>query len=143
MDHVVEASKEPPGVRRSRARPVLSIVLCTLLLAASAYSWIERPEHIWGPSGQAPSPVVERANARLMLVILAQRLEAVRARTGHYPLSLAEAGETVGGISYEVVGDTGFVLMARSAADTIVLRAHEDPNEFLGKTVELISGRSR
>ena len=143
MEHVVETSKSPGPARTSRIRPIFTIVLCTALLGASAYSWIARPERIWGPSGQSPSPVIDRANARLTLVIMAQRLEAARARDGHYPLSLAEAGEAASGIGYELVGDTGFVLTARSAGDTIVFRSHQDATEFLGRSVELVSGRGR
>ena len=143
MDHVVETSRAPTPARTSRIRPIFTIVLCAALLGASAYSWIARPERIWGPSGRAPTPVIDRANARVTLAIVAQRLEAARARAGHYPLSLAEVGEGGSGIGYELLGDTGFVITARSAGDTIVFRSHQDPSEFLGKSVELISGSRR
>jgi hypothetical protein len=139
MEHVVETSKTSIERKRSRAGAAVAIVVCILLLGASAYSWIARPEAIWGPSGEPISPVIDRASARMSMAILAQRLNDVRGQTGAYPLTLRDIGEAAGGIDYSLVGDTMFVLTAQSAGDSIVYRSTQPLDAFLGRTPDLLA----
>jgi hypothetical protein len=139
MEHVVETSKTSIERKRSRAGAAVAIVVCILLLGASAYSWIARPEAIWGPSGEPISPVIDRASARMSMAIIAQRLNDVRGQTGAYPLTLRDIGEAAGGIDYSLVGDTMFVLTAQSAGDSIVYRSTQPLDAFLGRTPDLLA----
>jgi hypothetical protein len=139
MEHVVETSKTSIERKRSRAGAAVAIVVCIHLLGASAYSWIARPEAIWGPSGEPISPVIDRASARMSMAILAQRLNDVRGQTGAYPLTLRDIGEAAGGIDYSLVGDTMFVLTAQSAGDSIVYRSTQPLDAFLGRTPDLLA----
>lgn len=139
MDHVVESATMPGPERRSRARRVTVAALSLLLLGASVYSWLARPEHIWGPTGRAESPVIDRASARLAMFVIAQRVEAVRGQTGHYPLSLGDIGEPGYGVRYDLLGDTGFVLRADASGEAIEYRSTQPLEEFLGRSADLIS----
>ena len=139
MEHVVETAKTPPPAKSSRKRGALAIVLCVLLLAACAYSWFARPESIWGPSGEPVSPVLDRASARLSIAFIAQRLKDARSQTGAYPLTLDEIGESASGVSYNLVGDTMFVLSAPTALDSVEYRSNQPIEEFLGRSVDLVT----
>jgi hypothetical protein len=143
MEHVVETSKTSPRPGRSRTAQAAAIIVCVLLLGASAYSWIARPEAIWGPSGEPISPVIDRASARMAMAIIAQRLNEARRQTGEYPLTLRDIGEAATNIDYSVEGDTVFVLRAQSAADSIVYRSSQPLDEFLGRTPDLLSRARR
>lgn len=143
MDHVVETSKSSPKRPVSRVRNVVAIGICVLLLGASTYSWIARPEAIWGPSGEPASPVIDRASARMSMAIIAQRLHEARTQTGAYPLTLQDIGEAATGIDYSLVGDTLFVLSARSGADSIVYRSNEPLEELLGRSADLLARARR
>jgi hypothetical protein len=143
MEHVVDVSKAPPPATSKRRLRVLAVVLCVLLLAASAFSWFARPEWIWGPSGEPVSPVLDRASARMSMAVIAQRLNEARAQTGQYPVGLEEIGEAGNGIEYSFVDDTTFVLSARTALDSVVYRSNQPIEELLGRSVELLSGARR
>jgi hypothetical protein len=143
MEHVVDVSKAPPPMKTKRKRRVVAVVLCVLLLAASAVSWLARPEWIWGPSGEPVSPVLDRASARMSMAVIAQRLKDVRAQTGEYPVGLEEIGESGNGIQYALVDDTTFVLSAQTALDSVVYRSNQPIEELLGRSVELLSGAGR
>jgi hypothetical protein len=142
MEHVVETAKKPPQPQKPRARGVAVIVICVLLLGASAYSWIARPEAIWGPSGAPVSPVLDDASARMSIAIIAQRLADARAQTGHYPLALSEIGEASVAITYTLLGDTAFVLAARTQGDSVEYRSDQPLAEFVGRSADVVA-RSR
>ena len=139
MEHVVETAKKPPQQKKSRAPRVIAIVLCLLLLGASAYSWIARPEAIWGPSGAPVSPVLDGASARLTIAIIAQRLNEARAQTGRYPRALDEIGEAPVEITYRLVGDTIFVLGARTGVDSLEYRSTQPLDEFVGRSMDIVT----
>src|SRR6185295_7703968 len=66
MQHAVREQREitdPKPLDRRRSRRIVVAIVCVALLALSAYSWLARPEFIWGPS--ARSVPVERRDASL------------------------------------------------------------------------------
>jgi hypothetical protein len=143
LHHVVDVATHPSlPIRQLGKRNAVILLLCGLLLAASAYSWVARPEHIWGPT-QSASPVVERASARLTIFILAQRLESQRAAAGHYPTTLEALGEQINGVSYSVIGDSLFELRATGVDSGLVFRSNESAEAFLGRSVDLINRQPR
>jgi len=79
MDHAVKVHKETTGPiprKQSHAR-VIGLTLLTIPLAALAlYTWLARPEFIWGP-GVTPVPAAQQdAGLRFSMYLLAHRIEA-------------------------------------------------------------------
>jgi hypothetical protein len=143
LEHVVEASKQPASPRQSRSRAALVVALCVVLLGLSAYSWIARPEAIWGPSATRASPVQDAASARLAMAMTAQRLNDFHTHTGRYPSTLDEIGEKAVGISYALNGDTLYVLSARTRSDSIAYRSNQSIDELLGRSIDLLARARR
>ena len=144
MDHAVRVQREISEAKplyRSR-KIVAALVICLPLLAFSVYSFVARPDFIWGTPAVLPVPQRD-ANARVALFMLAQRLEAIRAERGDYPESLAEIGEDAPGITYTVSGDSIFELRFRAdSSTTVVYRSNEDAERFLGDSPLRIQGRA-
>jgi len=144
MDHAVRVQREitdPSRLRRRNLRAIALTVLCVPLIALSAYSWIARPEVIWGPRGRVVPPLRSEAELRVAMFLLAQRLEAYRRLQGSYPKSLAAIDEDPHGIRYDVNGDSAFALSVTRDGKGIVLRSSDNAEAFLGNSVALIGGR--
>lgn len=140
MDHAVRVQREITAIKPlgpSRLRRITTVVLCVALLGASAYSWIAKPEFIWGASATV-SPHRQDAEMRFGMFLLAQRLEAFRAQTGHYPAALGDIGESVEGLSYRLVTDSVFELQALTDTGSLVMRSDQPMDVFLGNSVQLI-----
>ena len=146
MDHAVRAERANRGphvVRRNRAGPAFAVVVCTALLAFSAWSFIARPAFIWGAATTMPV-AQEGANVRVALFMLAERLRAFRAQAGHYPTALTEIGEQSDGIRYRRLADSLFELRATLAdSSTIVYQSDQAADAFLGNSLEQITNRRR
>lgn len=145
MAHAVEVEKEvhksdaPPG--RSPAARVTMLAFSIIGLAFSVYSYVARPEFIWGPQEKSIPEVRRDANLRFTLYLLGQRIRAYRRTNGTLPASLADVGESPRGITYAIVSDTVFELRAMDGAREVVFRSDVRPDEFLGDTKRHIVGR--
>lgn len=145
MDHAVRVQKEVSGatpIRGSRVPVIGAMALCVPLIAFSVYSYVARPEYIWGPA-TAPSPVQQEAGLRFGMYLLAQRVESYRVSNGRYPESLALAGDGLEGVSYAVISETVFELRATADGKAIVFRSDAPVDAFLGKSPEFIQDRGR
>lgn len=145
MDHAVRVQREISEAKPlyGSKRVVAAMVICLPLLAFCIYSFVVRPDFIWGARAALPLPQRD-ANARVALFMLAQRLEAIRAERGGYPESLAEIGEEAPGITYTVTGDSVFELRFRADSTAeVVYRSTEDAARFLGDSPLRIQGRAR
>jgi hypothetical protein len=142
MDHAVEAEIEkarPMTPAKSNARAITMAVVFVPLLVFSVYSWVARPEFIWGPRVRALPPVQQEAGLRFAMYLLSTRIEAYRKAQGQYPASLAAIGEGIPGVTYEVVG-SHFELRATEGGKPIVLRSNESADTFLGNATNIIQG---
>jgi hypothetical protein len=127
-------------VRRSRLARAVAVWFCVPALAFSAWSLIAQPAFLWGPPpAPLPGPRAD-ANARMVLYLLAQRLEAYRAEEGDFPASLSVLGQETEGVVYAAIGDTGWVLRGRERGREIVLHAGEDLDAFLGPSLRVLRG---
>lgn len=148
MDHAVRVHKEttgPQGVGKGSSvnRSVVLAAVCVPLLAFCVYSWVARPEFLWGPkSGPLPA-VQQEANVRFAMFLLAQRIQAYRAAQGHYPATLGELGETVPGVTYSLGNDGVFQIRASENGKAIEYRSDQSLNAFLGNSFNVIQGTAR
>jgi hypothetical protein len=144
MDHVVELQKEitaPKKLRRSRAPLILTAVICVPLLALSVYSWVARPELIWGPRARSVPPQRREADIRFAMFLLARRIQSYRATEGALPPSLAAIGSRVPGVSYAVISDSVFELRTQEGGKAIVLRSDAPAGDFLGNAARIVAGQ--
>ena len=137
MDHAVKLQREitePKPLRRSRGKEIVAALFCVPLIAISAYSWIARPEFIWGPKERAIAPQRQEANLRLSMFLLARRIESHQKAAGAYPVSLTALGTSTDGVSYRVTSDSTFELSATLNGKPLVLHSSDDAGSFLGRT---------
>jgi hypothetical protein len=142
MDHAVRVKKETSGPMRphgAAARSKWPIFLLIPMIALAVYSWVAKPEFIWGPGVQPLPPARQEANARVAMFLLAQRIEAFRAKEGEYPTSLRAIGDSLAGVTYARV-DSVYELRAVEAGKPIVYRPDRPANAFLGNSSQLIQG---
>ena len=127
--------------RGSKARLVTLLVIATPLLAVSIYSWVARPAFIWGPAVAPRSVAQSEANLKAAIFFLGMRLDAYREEQGFYPASLAAIGETIPGVTYELITDSVFELRGVVGRQPVLFRSDMTAEEYLGGTKELISSR--
>lgn len=142
MDHAVEVEKE--AARRttrkdSHARAITLGTVGALLLVVSAYSWMARPEFIWGPRPTPLPPVQREAGLRFAMFLLSQRIKAYRDASGAYPPALSAIGDSVSGVTYVISGNV-FELRATENGKPIVLRSDQSADAFLGNSANVIQG---
>ena len=136
--------KKKTVARTSNARLVILLSVALPLLGFSLYSWIARPAFIWGPAARPMLPAEADANLRMAMFLLGMRLDAYREERGYYPASLDAIGESLPGVSYELVTDSIFELRGVVGQHPIIFRSDMTADEYLGKTKSIISGsRSR
>jgi hypothetical protein len=147
LAHAVEVEKEtrkhsgPPGA--ARVGRTIAMVLSVPSLAFSVYSYVARPEFIWGARPVVETAERKGANLRFTMFLLSQRIQAQRAATGRLPATLADVRENKTGIAYTVVSDTVFELRAEEGGQPVVLRSDRPPGEFLGDAQRHIMGRGK
>ena len=146
MDHAVRVHKEttaPFARKESHARAIMLGITMIVLMAASAYSWVARPEFIWGPKAEPLPAVEEEAGYRMAMFFVAQRVEAFRQAQGLYPSALAAIGEDIPGVTYTIVSDGVFELSTNLNGKRIVFRSDQSADEFLGNSTNIIQGFGR
>ena len=146
ISHAVETDREfkrkssgPGGERAGK----LLVVATVVLLAVTSYSWIVKPQAIWGAPAKPPAPEVQQANLRMSMFLFGMKVDRFKTKSGSYPESLAEMGDSVPGIGYARLSDAAFELRGRAANREIVFRSDMRGDEFLGNARELIQSRPR
>ena len=148
MDHAVRVHKEttgPIGIGKGSRlnRALLVSLVCVPLLALCVYSWVARPEFLWGPKAGPLPPAQHDANMRFAMFLLAQRIEGYRAAQGNYPATLAELGESIPGVAYSLGSDGVYQLRAVENGQTIEYRSNQSLNAFVGNALNVIQGGGR
>jgi hypothetical protein len=144
MDHVVKVQREITAATPIRSRNGLRIataIVCVTLIGFCVFSWVARPEFIWGPGAQPMPPAQQEASLRFGMFVLSQRIEADRAARGAYPASLGAFGARAAGVRYRVLSDSAFELRAAANGRPVILRSNESMDVFLGNSPMLIKAR--
>lgn len=140
--HSVQLEREllEPTRQQPRRRGAFVGVLCAILLAASAASFVLKPAFIWGNRTASMPPQRAEANGRLAMFLLARRLDLYRSREGEYPESLTDVVGDVA-IGYRRIDPTTFELSWEANGKKLVLASGDDRDAFLGNSVELVQQR--
>ena len=142
VEKVTRRSSGPPG--DSGARRVVALAFAMLLLGFTIYTYLARPEFIWGPNVTAVSDVRRDANLRFTMFLLARRIEAYRAASHAYPADLlAVTSAPPAGVTYVRVSDNVFELKATEGNREVTFRSDEPTDRFLGQTPSVVAGRGR
>lgn len=148
MAHAVVVEKEtrkssgPPGTSGARRAVALAFSIPALIL--SIYSYVARPEAIWGPNPSNVTPVRRDANVRFTLYLLSRNIETFRKKTGSYPSDLSGLGSvTASTVKYARLSDSVFELRAPNGASELVFRSDEPVARFLGTSPTVVAGRGR
>lgn len=135
MEHAVHMSQVMALSREMKswpARPILLALLAVTSLAICAYTFIAEADWAYGPDPAQVSAVRSDAYLRFAMFLTAQRIEAVRGRTGELPATLEEVGADWPALRYQRA-DSVFTLRARAAGgQPIVLQSTDDLKRFLG-----------
>lgn len=142
MDHAVKVHKEttkPTRLNDGRGRAIGMTLVMIPMIAFALYSWIARPEFIWGPAVKPIPPARQEANIRFSMFLLAQRIETYRHDEGSYPTSLSAVGDSLEGVVY-VRADSVYELRAVENGKAIVFRPDRSVDDFLGASPLIIQG---
>ena len=143
--HAVETDREfkkkgslTGGSRRAGRYAIIAIAVVVTL-----YSWIGRPQFIWGAPAALPSPEVQNADLRMSMYFFAIKVERYRKQHGAYPASLRDVGDSVPGLRYALLNANTYELRGTAANREVVLRSGMAGAEFLGNAKELIQTRRK
>lgn len=116
------------------------IGLCVLGIGFTAYTLIAQPAFLYGYREVVRPPLVAEANDRMVLYFIALRLAEYHDEEGEYPTSLRVLGVSTEGVSYSLVGDTGYVLGAKERGQQLTLRSGDDLKAFAGPSLSVLRG---
>jgi hypothetical protein len=112
---------------------------CLVAVLFAMYSWVARPQWIWGPQMDPDVAMVEHdADMRFGMYLLAQRIVEYRRDFGAVPESLAAVGDGIPGVRYEAVGDTSFVLRYERN-NPIILHSWDSMDDFLRNSLDIVN----
>jgi hypothetical protein len=123
--------------KQSRVKPIALGLLLAAATAFSAWSFLAKPEFIWGSGATPISPERTEASARLAMYLQARRLDLYREREGEYPEALAVVGGDTS-LGYERSSDTSFALTITVGGKRLELASGSDRESFLGSSRELV-----
>lgn len=145
MEYAVRVTRETveaKPMKSWRSRPIVLTAVASLSVVLCTYTFLGRPEWIYGPDPVRLEPVRRDAYLRYALYLTSQRVAEYRSRRGALPASLAEAGPAWAGITYRVISDSVFELrVAPDSGIAIVFRSDQSLPDFLGASLPLIRPR--
>jgi len=101
-----------------------------------------QPQWLAGPAAARPDPPpVAAAGLRVAMIRQRQLVNDFAIRNGHLPASLAEAGDTIPGVSYTRQGDSAFTLTGFAGDSVVTLQSGDSQAAFLGNSLKVLKNR--
>jgi hypothetical protein len=128
------AARSVPERRRMGVLTVIGLAGIVLLIL--------QPTWLAGPKSVPPAPPREAA-AALRIALIRQRQQLFNYATTHrrFPVSLADAGDSLPGVTYTRRGDSAFTLVGNAGDSVIVLHSGDSQAAFLGNSLRIIKNR--
>ena len=135
----VKEKHEVADVESGRRRKLRRMTILSAGLAIAVYLALNPPTWLQPQPVPPPTPEVRAASDRFAIYLQAQRIESFRNSTGRLPSTLAEAGEPMPGIRYDLQSDGTFALT--SERDQAIRYSSRDSlGTFLGGSMTLLGG---
>ncbi len=131
---------------RRRARTRLGSLAWTsivILALVGGYLWVAKPDWVFPAAAQPESVELRQASLRIGVATAAQHIKRFQHKSGRLPETLAEAGVSSQGISYQRLGLDIYRLEADEGELHLTLGSHDSLPVFLGNSFEVIARRSR
>jgi len=125
---------------QSRMSPIIAAGL-TILLAVGVYLAVEQPTWLFPTYPPAESRDVQEASLRISMATTAQRVDRFRMVQGRLPRTLAEAGSSPGGVTYEQREGDRYVLTGTNGPVHIVLNSGDSLGLFVGNSFQVLAQR--
>src|SRR6185295_11687344 len=106
----VKEKHEVAHVESGRRRKLRRVAALGIALAIAAYLAVNPPAWLKPHPAPPPTPAVRAASDRFAIYLQAQRIESFRITRGRLPSTIAEAGEPMPGIRYELLNDGSYAL---------------------------------
>ncbi|HEY7635694.1 MAG TPA: hypothetical protein VH763_09125 [Gemmatimonadales bacterium] len=130
--------------RRARNRlGALTWTSLTILGFVGGYLGLTKPEWLF-PTESAPESIeLRQASLRIGVATAAQHIKRFQQKSGRLPETLAEAGVSGQGITYQRLGPDAYRLEAEEGELRVSLGSNDSLPGFLGNSFELIARRPR
>ena len=135
------AAAEARRREQSRVSPIIAGGL-TILLAVGVYVAVEQPTWLFPPARPAESRETQEASLRIGLATTMQRIERFRLVQGRLPLTLAEAGSSPSGITYEMREGDRYTLRGTNGPVELTLNSGDSLPVFVGSSFRILAARS-
>lgn len=136
------AAEEARRRRESRVSPVILAGLA-FLLAVGLYVGVEQPDWLFPPARPTESRETREASLRIGMATTMQRIERFRLRHDRLPRTLAEAGSSPAGITYERREGEHYTLRGSNGSVRLTLNSGDSLPVFVGNSFEVLAVRSR
>jgi hypothetical protein len=130
--------------RRARTCPgSLAWTSIAVLALVGGYLWIAKPDWVFRAAVQPESLEMRHASLRIGVATAAQHIKRFQHKSGRLPETLAEAGVSSQGISYQRLGADAYRLEADEGELHVTLGSRDSLPVFLGNSFEVIARRPR
>jgi hypothetical protein len=126
---------------QSRVSPIIAAGL-TLILAVGVYVGVEQPTWLFPPAPPVESQETREASLRIGMATTMQRIERFRLAQGRLPRTLAEAGASPSGITYEQREGDHYTLRGTNGSVRLTLKSEDSLPLFVGNSFRVLALRS-
>jgi hypothetical protein len=134
------AAEEARRREQSRVSPIIAGGL-TIILAAGVYVAVEQPTWLFPPPPPVESQETQEASLRIGLATTMQRIERFRLAQGRLPRTLAEAGSSPAGITYDMREGDRYTLRGTNGPVRLTLNSEDSLPIFVGNSFRVLAAR--
>ncbi len=135
------AAEEARRREQNRVSPIIVGGLA-ILLAVGVYVAVEQPSWLFPPARPTESREDQEASLRIGMATTMQRIERFRLMQGRLPRTLAEAGASPAGITYEMREGDRYTLRGSNGPVELTLNSGDSLPRFVGNSFRVIALRA-